>query len=124
MQKGSVKDLDNLIGIDPLVKIFCDLISFDTTADGTSKSVPSSVGQLRFGAHLVSLINAIGYEAVQDEHGVVTVRIAASEGCENVKSLCLLAHMDTAPDSSGSNIRAMLVKAYNGEGIELENGLI
>ncbi len=123
MQTGNSKDFDNLCGIDPLVKIFSDLIAFDTKADENSKTVPSSVGQLRFGAYLSSTVSELGYDAKQDEHGVVTVNIPASEGCEKAKSLCLLAHMDTAPSCSGSDIAPRLVKKYLGEGIKLENGL-
>ncbi len=123
MQTGNSKDFDNLCGVDPLVKIFSDLIAFDTRADGSSKTVPSSVGQLRFGAYLSSAISELGYDSKQDEHGVVTVKIPASEGCEKAKSLCLLAHMDTAPDCSGSDVKPRLVRKYSGEGIKLDNGL-
>lgn len=123
MQTGNSKDFDNLCGVDPLVKIFSDLIAFDTRAEGASKTVPSSVGQLRFGAYLTSTVSELGYDSKQDEHGVVTVKIPASEGCEKAKSLCLLAHMDTAPDCSGADVKPRLVKKYSGEGIKLDNGL-
>ena len=123
MQTGASKDFDNLCGVDPLVKIFSDLIAFDTRADGSSKTVPSSVGQLRFGAYLSSTISELGYDSKQDEHGVITVKIPASDGCEKAKSLCLLAHMDTAPDCSGADVKPRLVRKYSGEGIKLDNGL-
>ena len=123
MQTGTSKDFDNLCGVDPLVKIFSDLIAFDTRADGSSKTVPSSVGQLRFGAYLSSTISELGYDSKQDEHGVITVKIPASDGCEKAKSLCLLAHMDTAPDCSGAGVKPRLVRKYSGEGIKLDNGL-
>ena len=123
MQTGTSKDFDNLCGVDPLVKIFSDLIAFDTRADGSSKTVPSSVGQLRFGAYLSSTISELGYDSKQDEHGVITVKIPASDGCEKAKSLCLLAHMDTAPDCSGADVKPRLVRKYSGEGIRLDNGL-
>lgn len=123
MQTGNSKDFDNLCGVDPLVKIFSDLIAFDTRADGSSKTVPSSVGQLRFGAYLSSTISELGYDSNQDEHGVITVKIPASDGCEKAKSLCLLAHMDTAPDCSGADVKPRLVRKYSGEGIKLDNGL-
>ncbi len=123
MQTGTSKDFDNLCGVDPLVKIFSDLIAFDTRSDGSSKTVPSSVGQLRFGAYLSSTISELGYDSKQDEHGVITVKIPASDGCEKAKSLCLLAHMDTAPDCSGADVKPRLVRKYSGEGIKLDNGL-
>ncbi|MGN1281267.1 MAG: peptidase T [Succinivibrio sp.] len=122
--KANTKDFEDLCGIDPLVNIFKELISFDTKADPSSKTVPSSVGQLRFGAYLVSCVNEIGFPVTQDEKGVVTVTVPASEGCENAKRLCLLAHMDTAPDCRGDDICPHLVKNYQGGAIELKNGLI
>lgn len=124
MQKGNTKDFDNLCGLDPLVKIFKELVSFDTKADPQSKTVPSSVGQLRFGAYLASCVNDLGYKAKQDSNGVVTVKVEPTPGYENSKSLCLLAHMDTAPDCSGADITPRLVRKYGGNGIELDNGLV
>lgn len=124
MQESTTKDFDNLCGVDPLVNIFKDLIVIDTKSDPTSKTVPSTVGQLRFGAYLISRISELGFNAKQDDKGIVTVTIPASDGCENAKSLCLLAHMDTAPDCSGADVKAHLVKKYQGGEIRLENGLI
>lgn len=124
MQESSVLDLENLCGVDPLVNTFCELISYDTKADPDSSTVPSSVGQLRFGAYLLSAINKLGLKGIQDDNGVVSVSIPASKGYENVKSLCLLAHMDTAPDKSGADIKPALVKNYDGSGIRLANSLV
>ncbi|MBO6258962.1 MAG: peptidase T [Succinivibrio sp.] len=123
-QKGSVKDLENLCGIDQLVKIFCELISYDTTADELSSTVPSTVGQLRLGAFIAARLSALDYDCRQDDKGVVTVKVPASEGYENSRKLCLLSHLDTSPDADGANIKAALVRNYRGEGIELENGQV
>lgn len=123
-QKGSVKELENLCGVDQLVKIFCELITYDTASDEHSRSVPSSVGQLRLGAFIAARLSALDYDCRQDDKGVVTVKVPASEGCEKAKKLCLLAHLDTSPDASGANVKAALVRNYQGGGIELENGLV
>ena len=80
MQKGNKQDLENLCGIDPLVKLFVDLISFDTQSDPESKTTPSTVGQLRFGAYLLATINKLGYLAKQDSNGVITVKVEATKG--------------------------------------------
>ena len=123
MQEGSVKELDNLSGVDPLIKIFLELVSYNTASDEAAATVPSSLGQLRLGAHLCSLASELGYKALQDDAGVVKVEVPPSEGCEHVKSLCLLAHMDTSPDFSGAKVRPSLIRDYQGEGIKLANGL-
>ncbi len=124
LQQGNTLDLENLCGNDRLVKIFCDLVSFDTKSDPLSKNVPSSVGQLRLGASLVSEIRTLGFECTQDKNGVVITKVPASSGYENAIRICLLAHLDTAPDASGKDVLPHLVKDYKGEGIELKNGLI
>ena len=80
MQESTTKDFDNLCGVDPLVNIFKDLIVIDTKSDPTSKTVPSTVGQLRFGAYLISRISELGFNAKQDDKGIVTVSGVEKKG--------------------------------------------
>ena len=122
--KASVREIEDLCGVDSLVKIFCDLVSADTRSDPDSANVPSTVGQLRLGAQLSGIINALGFECRQDNHGVVITRVPASPGLENAPKLALIAHLDTAPDAPGGHVRPMLVKNYDGGAIELENSLV
>ena len=123
-QKGDRQSLENLCGIDPLVRIFCELTEYETTSDEHSRNVPSTVGQLRLGTALLGRINSMGIECEQDSLGIVTARVKASEGYEDCRRLCLLAHLDTSPDASGANVSPALVRNYQGGGIELANGLI
>lgn len=124
MQSSSIKDLNDLCGVDRLVHIFLDLISYNTQANLESTMIPSSAGQLRLGAHILSLLQDLQVQATQTKDGVIICKLEASEGFEEAKHLCLLAHLDTACDYSGENIKASLVKNYKGAGIKLENGLI
>lgn len=124
MQQGTVKDLEELCAVDPLVHTFCDLISYDTKSDGYSDKAPSTVGQLRLGAMVVSKLRDLGYDARQDERGVVTAKVSPSKGAESAPALALIAHLDTAPDASGAGVTPHLVKQYAGGGIELKNGLV
>lgn len=124
MQKGDHKALEAKIQEDVLVKHFVDLIAFDTRADFTSQNKPSTIGQLRLGAYILKLLNDLSIKAVQTDEGVIIANIDASKGMENKEHLCLLAHLDTAPDASGANINPSLVCNYQGEGIELDNGLV
>ncbi|MCR5536111.1 MAG: peptidase T [Succinivibrio sp.] len=121
-QQGSVKDLENRCGVDPLVRIFRELIAYDTTSDPESKAVPSTLGQLRLGAYLAAQCSAMGYEVNTTPEGLVVVRVAASAGREQALGLCLLAHLDTSPDAKGSGIVPLLLKDYQGGGIELGTG--
>ena len=123
-QKGSKNALAQKLHEDILLKNFIDYVCFDTKADPDSTTVPSSKGQLKLGSFLAEKIKALNFDVKQKDTGVVCVRIPASAGFEKVKSLCLLAHLDTAPDASGENVNQSLVENYAGSGIELEKGLI
>lgn len=120
---GSKAALVALCKNDPLVADFIYLTSFDTQADGESKAVPSTVGQLRLSAALHQKLSATGVKTVQEETGVLLATLPASEGCEKAPRLCLIAHLDTAPDASGANVSPRLVSAYPGGTITLDNGL-
>lgn len=124
MQKGSTQELNNLAGVDRLVRIFLDLIAYDTTADYNSKAAPSSIGQLRLGAFLLAQLNKMDIQCHQTQEGVIISKIPATPGYEKAKKLCLLAHLDTSPDFSSENVNARLVKHYKGRGIELRKGLV
>jgi tripeptide aminopeptidase len=123
-QSASVKALENLRVQDELVDIFCNLVAFDTKADPASNTVPSTTGQLKLAAYLKELLESYGYETSIDDKGVVKTYVEASEGYENCKGLCLLAHLDTAPDASGANVSPRLIENFQADGILLDSGLV
>ena len=61
-------------------------------------------------AHLlVEEMKSIGIEdAFVDEHCYVYGSIPATKGCEKKPALGLIAHMDTAPDAPGENVKPIL----------------
>lgn len=124
MQKGDTQALEQKLQDDELLKLFIDLVAFDTRADFENSGKPSSSGQLRLGAYLLNLMSHWHLKAVQTNEGVIIVKIPATKGCEKAERLCLLAHLDTAPDASGSDVKPALVENYKGEGIELANGKV
>lgn len=124
MQKGDIKALESALQQDELLKQFIDLVAFDTQADYTSQDKPSSIGQLRLGAYLLKQLGDLKLKPIQTKEGVIIVKVPATVGYEGKERLCLLAHLDTAPDASGENVKPSLVQNYAGHGIELENGLI
>ena len=122
--KGSLSDMEELCAADPLVRTFRELVRFPTQSDDSSEKIPSTEGQLRLGAHLVSLCSQLGFKALQDEKGVVTVSVPPSAGSEGADRLALIAHLDTAPDAPGDGVEPRLVKNYDGGSIELDSGLV
>lgn len=124
MQKGDTQALEQKLQNDELLKLFIDLVAFDTRSDFENSGKPSSSGQLRLGAYLLNKMAHLHLKAVQTNEGVIIVKIPATKGCEKAERLCLLAHLDTAPDVQGGDVKPALVENYQGNGIELANGKV
>jgi tripeptide aminopeptidase len=101
---------------------FLKYVTFDTQSDENSATVPSTAKQKVLGEYLVDELTEIGLsDAMIDENGYVYAFLPASEGCENIPTLGLIAHMDTSPDVSGANVKPQIVK-YEGGDIPLGHG--
>lgn len=103
---------------------FLKYVSFDTTSDEASKTIPSTASQKVLGAYLVEELKSAGCtDAFMDEFGYVYGMLPASKGYESLPALGLIAHMDTAPAVSGSNIKAKIVK-YEGADLNLGSAVL
>ena len=99
---------------------FMEYAKIDTEADPNSTTFPSTLKQKDLGKLLVKELLAMGVEdAEMDEWGYVYATIPASEGAEKVPTICFCAHMDTAPDCSGKDVKPILHKNYSGAPIVL-----
>ena len=89
---------------------FLKYVTFETTSDEESKTVPSTASQLILADYLAKELKEIGVEdAARDELGYVYGHIPATEGAENEPSIGLVSHMDTSPDVSGKNVNAKII---------------
>ncbi|WP_167958683.1 peptidase T [Anaerosporobacter faecicola] len=99
---------------------FLHYVSFHTTSDPTSTSVPSTERQKVLGAALVEEMKKMGItDAMMDQYGYVYGTIEATKGYEEKPYIGLIAHMDTSDAISGENIQARIVKNYDGKDILL-----
>ena len=99
---------------------FLSYVSFDTTSDDASETCPSTAKQKLLGAHLVEEMKQLGImDARMDEHGYVYGTVP---GDPSLPTIGLIAHMDTAPDCSGTNVKAKIVE-YNGGDVCLNEEL-
>ena len=97
---------------------FLDYVAYDTQSDGKSNTVPSSEKQLALGKHLVEELHALGIEnAHLDEYGIVYAWLKGN--VEGVETIGWIAHMDTASEMSGKNVKARVVRDYDGKDILL-----
>ena len=106
-----------------VVDRFLKYVSFDTMSDEFSETCPSTDRQKVLGKALVAEMLAMGIgDAHMDEHGYVYGTVP---GDPNLPTIGLIAHMDTAPDLSGENVKARIVE-YTGGDIVLnpEQGIV
>lgn len=95
---------------------FLRYVSFDTQSDENSQSCPSTEKQKRLGQALVEEMLQMGIpDAHMDTHGYVYGTVPGEPG---LPTIGLIAHMDTAPDAPGANIRAKIVP-YDGQDVLL-----
>jgi tripeptide aminopeptidase len=97
-----------------LLERFTRYAQIDTTAVESSRRYPSSDGQWELGRLLVQQLTEIGLEGVhQDGHGLVWATVPAT--CRRaVPVVALNAHLDTSPETSGSNVRPQVIRDYAG----------
>ena len=102
--------------MEPVEKRFLRYVSYETTSDESSETCPSTANQKVLGAAIVEEMLAMGIQdARMDENGYVYGTVP---GDPSLPTICLIAHMDTAPDASGADIQARIVE-YNGGDILL-----
>jgi tripeptide aminopeptidase len=94
-------------------------VQIDTQSDPLSQSQPTTEKQKDLSKLLVKELQAIGItDAHMDEHGYVYATIPANTN-KKVPVICFCAHVDTAPDASGTGVKPILHKNYHGEDIVL-----
>ena len=99
---------------------FLRYVVIDTQSDAKSSSQPSTEKQTNLGRLLVEELREIGLDdAHLDEHGYVYATIPSNSPKADVPVICFCAHMDTAPDFSGTNVKPQIVRNYQGGDIRL-----
>ena len=68
---------------------------------------------------LTEELNSLGVEATLDEYGYVMGRIPSNVE-EDVPAVGFIAHVDTAPDASGKDVKPQIIKDYDGSDIPLK----
>ena len=97
---------------------FLKYVSFCTTSDEETNMTPSTPGQMEFAKYLAAELKEIGMQEVTlEENGYVMATLPAN--AEGKPTIGFIAHMDTAPDASGKNVKARIVENYDGQDIVL-----
>lgn len=104
---------------------FLRYVALDTTSDPESPTQPSTQKQLELSKLLVKELQELGIaDATLDKDGYVMATIEANCDCK-IPTIGFIAHVDTAPDVSGANIKPQIISNYDGGDILLskESGL-
>src|SRR5690606_11453548 len=102
-----------------LTERFMRYVQIDTQSDPKSGLHPSTEKQKDISRILVKELQQIGIlDAQMDAYGYVYATILSNSE-KHVPVICFCSHVDTAPDCSGTNVKPILHKNYNGEDIFL-----
>jgi len=98
---------------------FLRYVQVDTQSDPLSSSQPTTQKQKDLSRILATELQKMGIaDAAMDEHGYVYATIA-SNSSKKVPVICFCAHVDTAPDCSGTGVKPLVHKNYQGQDINL-----
>ena len=100
---------------------FLKYVKIDTQSDETTHVTPSTAKQKKLGELLVKELLELGLEdAEMDEWGNVYAHLPG----EKADKIGLNAHMDTALESSGKNVKPRKVENWDGSDIQLNKDMI
>jgi tripeptide aminopeptidase len=99
---------------------FLKYAAIDTQSDPGSNSFPSTEKQKDLGKLLVAELQAMCItDAHLDGYGYVYATIPSNTQKVNIPVICFCSHIDTAPDCSGTGVKPILHKNYQGADIIL-----
>jgi tripeptide aminopeptidase len=108
------------INKDAIASRFMRYVQIDTQSDPQSDTHPSTEKQKDLSKILVEELKQMGItNAEMDTNGYVYATIPSNSDKKEVPIICFCSHVDTAPDCSGTNVKPILHKNYDGEDIVL-----
>lgn len=100
---------------------FLKYVSYWTTSDEENEQIPSSDRQFDLAKVLETELRELGLKnVILTDHCYVYGLLPATVGYEDVKSIGFIAHMDTAPDYSGKNVKPQIIENYDGKDVLLK----
>ena len=108
------------ISPDNIADRFMRYVKIDTQSDPTSTAHPTTEKQKDLSKLLLKELFGMGItNASTDEFGYVYATIPSNSDKKNIPVICFCAHVDTAPDCSGTNVKPILHRYYDGSDIVL-----
>ena len=104
-----------------LLDRFLRYVAVDTQSDENSESQPSTGKQLVLLEMLRDELRVLGLEAELDQWGYVMATLPSNLD-HKAPAIGFIAHVDTSPDASGKDVKAQIIRDYDGGDIELKGG--
>jgi len=98
---------------------FVRYVQIDTQANPYSDSVPSTAKQIDLSRLLCKELDEMGVQNELTEHGYVYAKVPGNSSKANVPAIFFCSHVDTAFDCSGTDVKPIVHKNYQGEDIVL-----
>ena len=98
---------------------FLRYVSVDTQSNEDSETQPSAAKEWDLLKMLRDELAALGVEVTLDEYGYVMASLPSNVG-EGVPAVGFIAHVDTAPDASGKDVKPQIIEKYDGGAIDLK----
>lgn len=100
---------------DTLLSRFLRYVRIDTQSSDRSSACPSTPGQMRLQRLLQTELVAMGAAQVrQTPHGYLLATISSTTRKRSVPTVAFLAHVDTAPDFPGKDVKPLVHRRYAG----------
>lgn len=107
-----------------IVERFLNYVSFDTQSSEETHTTPSTEKQRVFAQYLKEELIREGLQDVElDELGYLYATLPSNTS-KQVPTIGFIAHMDTSPDASGTDVKPSIVTHYDGNDIILSKGLV
>ena len=94
-------------------------VQVDTQSDPESDKFPTTEKQKVLSEMLSNELKGLGLQVELDNYGYVYATIPSNSSKSNVPVIAFCSHVDTAPDCSGTGVKPILHKNYDGKDIIL-----
>lgn len=106
-----------------IIDRFISYVKIDTQSNPDSTTTPSTIKQWDLANKLVEELKQIGMEEVTIDENAYIMATLPSNIHHEAPTIGFIAHFDTTPDFTGTNVNPQIIKNYNGKDIVLNEDL-
>ena len=102
--------------------MFLKYVQIDTMSSDDANTTPSTLKQFDLANELVLELKELGLVDIKlNKHCILTATLPTN--CNSEETIGFIAHLDTIPGFSGTNVKPNIIKNYAGNVIELKNNV-